>query len=61
MTASYDDRNADLTTTETMKYKLLKKGNAWFFQCNSWLKAEHGPFKTREQAKAEADAYVKNF
>lgn len=44
-----------------MKYKLLEKGSAWFFQCNSWLKAKHGPFKTREQAKAEADAYVKDF
>jgi hypothetical protein len=44
-----------------MRFKILKKENAWFFQCKSWLSVEHGPFKTREQAKAAAEAYVKDF
>ena len=37
------------------------RDNFWYFTVNSWLKAQHGPFDTYEQAKTAAEAYVKDF
>ena len=44
-----------------MTYRIFQRDGQFYFQCRSSLAVAHGPFATRDEAKAAADAYVKNF
>jgi len=45
-----------------MKFKVFQgRDNLFYFTVDSWLKAQHGPYKTRKEAKAAAEDYSKEF
>ena len=44
-----------------MTYRIFQRDGQFYFQCRSSLAVTHGPFATRDEAKAAADAYVQDF
>jgi hypothetical protein len=44
-----------------MTYRIFKTAKGFWFHCNSSLGVRHGPFATRQEAKAAADQYVKDW
>jgi len=44
-----------------MTYSIYKNEDGYWFKCRSSLAVNHGPFATRAEAKAAADAYVKGW
>tara|TARA_Y100000015_G_scaffold20757_1_gene20069 strand:+ start:272 stop:406 length:135 start_codon:yes stop_codon:yes gene_type:complete len=44
-----------------MTYRIFKNAEGFWFQCRSSLAVRHGPFATKQEAKAAADLYVKDW
>jgi len=44
-----------------MTYRIFQRDGQFYFQCRSSLAVTHGPFTTRDEAKAAAKAYVSDF
>ena len=44
-----------------MTYRIFKKADGYWFYANSSLRVNHGPYKTKAEAKVAADEYVKDW
>lgn len=44
-----------------MTYRIFKNSKGFWFQCRSSLAVCHGHYATKQEAKAAADLYVKDW